>query len=378
MGDWQYIIRRSLIQTPITDIQTHLFDPAFKGLTPSGLDELLTSPDLVNQTLRTLRFDPTEFARAEKAVQAATVWQTLFIDRLPMSEACRSVLVTLQSFGMDLSERRLEVLREKYPVEAWEQVLGTAGVARLVMTNDPFDDKERAAWQAQPVRDVRFFAGLQLDTMVHGWKDNFQRLKPWGYQVSANITTSQGEIQRFLDIWLDRTLPIYVSLTLPVVGPECNQMLHDIVLATCARRGIAVNCLVRTGGLNDLSTLLARYHNLRFLARVESFDEEASLALLGNRFPNLLIYGWPRPGNLELMRSRVLSQGLTFVPQPSGARVLEELIARWTSFKPAAVDLLANHYTALEEMGYQVDQDLIEKDLKDLLGQRFWTFLGRE
>ena len=332
----------------------------------------------MGQTLRTLRFDPAEFARADKAVQAATVWQTLFLDRLPLSDACRSVLVTLQSFGLDLAERRLEVLREKYPVEAWEQVLGTAGVARLVMTNDPFDDKERAAWQAQPVRDVRFFAGLQLDTMVHGWKDNFQRLKPWGYQVSANISTSQGEIQRFLDIWMDRTLPIYVSLTLPVVGPECHQMLHDIMLATCARRGIAVNCLVRPGGLNDLATLLSRYPQLRFLARVESFDEESSLALLGSRFPNLLIYGWPRPGNLELMRSRVLSQSLTFVPQPSGAHVLEELIARWTTFKPAAVDLLASHYSALEEMGYQIDQDLIEKDLKDLLGQRFWTFLGRE
>lgn len=379
MSDWQYQIRRILIQTPITDILTNLFDPAFTGLTRSGLDELLTVPELVGQTIRTQRFDPAEFARADKAVQAATVWKTLFVDQTPVSDATRSVLTTLQSFGLDINERNMDVLRSKFPREAWEQVLGTAGVARLVMTNDPFDDKERAAWQAQPIRDVRFFAGLQLDTMVHGWKENFQRLKPWGYQVSANITTSNDEIVRFLDIWMDRTNPIYVSITLPVLQqPEAAQMLRNVVLAMCVRRAVAVQCTVKPGGLNDLATLCQEYPGLRFLARVESFDEEASLALLGSRFPNLLIYGWPRPGNHALTLSRVQSQGLTFVPQPSGARVLEELISRWTLFKPVAVDLLASHYASLEDMGYRVDPDLIEKDLRDLLGQRFWTFLGRE
>ncbi len=378
MGDWQYQIRRILIQTPITDIQTNLFDPAFTGLTRSGLDELLTVPELVGQTLRTQRFDPVQFSQADKSVQAATVWKTLFIDQTPISDATRSVLTTLQSFGLDINERNMDVLRAKFPREAWEQVLGTAGVGRLVMTNDPFDDKERAAWQAQPVRDVRFFSGLQLDTMVHGWKDNFQRLKPWGYQVSANLTTSHEEIMRFLDIWMDRTNPIYVSITLPALQGESGQMLRNVVLATCQKRAIAVQCTVQPGGLGELATLCQDYPGLRFLARVESFDEEASLALLGSRFSNLLIYGWPRPGNTALTLTRVQSQGLTFVPQPSGARVLEELISRWTLFKPVAVEMLAAHYSSLEEMGYSVDPDLIEKDLKDLLGQRFWTFLGRE
>jgi hypothetical protein len=379
MSDWQYQIRRILIQTPITDIQTNLFDPAFTGMTRSGLDELLTVPELVGQTIRTQRFDPTEFARAAKDVQAATVWKTLFVDQTPMSDATRAVLTTLQSFGLDINERNMDLLRAKFPREAWEQVLGTAGVGRLVMTNDPFDDKERAAWQSQPVRDVRFFAALLLDTMVHGWKDNFQRLKPWGYQVSANLTTSHDEIMRFLDIWMDRTNPIYVSISLPALQiQEAAQMLRNVVLAICLRRSVAVQCTVKPGGLADLAVLCQEYPGLRFLARVESFDEEASLALLGSRFPNLLIYGWPRPGNTALTLARVQSQGLTFVPQPSGARVLEELISRWTLFKPVAVELLASHYASLEEMGYGVDPDLIEKDLRDLLGQRFWTFLGRE
>lgn len=142
--------------------------------------------------------------------------------------------------------------------------MGTAGVARLVMTNDPFDDKERAAWQAQPIRDVRFFAGLQLDAMVHGWKENFQRLKPWGYQVSANITTSNDEIVRFLDIWMDRTNPIYVSITLPVLQqPEAAQMLRNVVLAMCVHRAVAVQCTVKPGGLNDLATLCQEYPGLQ-------------------------------------------------------------------------------------------------------------------
>jgi len=347
-------------------------------MTRSGLDDLLTTPELVGQTLRTQRFDPAQFAAADKPTQAHTVWKTLFLDQIPLSDATRAVLTTLQSFGLDINEKDLDQLRSKFPKEAWEQVLGVAGVTRLVMTNDPFDDKERAFWQSQPQRDVRFFSGLQLNTMVHGWKDNHPRLKPWGYQVSGNITTSHDEIMRFLDIWMDRTLPIYVSFSLPALQGEPGQMLRNCILPICLKRGIAINCTVRPGGLHELAALCHEFPGLRILASVESFDEESALALVGSRFPNLLIYGTPRPGNSALIAQRLGSQGLTFVPQPSGARVLEQLISRWTLFKPQAVDLLAQHYTSLEEIGYRVDQDQIEKDLRDLLGQRFWTFLGRE
>ena len=42
-----------------------------------------------------------------KAAQADFIWQTLFVDRAPLSEACRGVLTVLTKLGLDVAAKDL-------------------------------------------------------------------------------------------------------------------------------------------------------------------------------------------------------------------------------------------------------------------------------
>lgn len=44
---------------------------------------------------------PETFFSLSKQEQAELVWKALFVDRLPLSEACRGVITTLTSLGLN-------------------------------------------------------------------------------------------------------------------------------------------------------------------------------------------------------------------------------------------------------------------------------------
>jgi len=77
-------------RTPVTDIHTHLFDPAMGSLLLWGIDELLTYHYLVAEVSRARPEMTCEaFWTMPKSAQADLIWQELFIKRTPVSEACR-------------------------------------------------------------------------------------------------------------------------------------------------------------------------------------------------------------------------------------------------------------------------------------------------
>ena len=74
-----------------------LFDPS--GLLLWGSDELLTYHYLVAEVYRVVpasKLPYADFWRMTKAQQADHIWKHLFIERTPVSEACRGVLTTLK------------------------------------------------------------------------------------------------------------------------------------------------------------------------------------------------------------------------------------------------------------------------------------------
>jgi hypothetical protein len=379
MGDWHYQIRRILIQTPITDVQTQLLDPCFGSLARSGLDDLLTTPSLLSEACR---FKGQALRALPQAAQAEQVWQTLLVENSPLSDATRSLLTILQGLGLNVNERRLDALREAFPRNAVDHVLGVSGVSRLVMSNNPFDDKERAIWQAQPQRDPRFCSALKLDAMVFEWSTLWPRLKTWGYKAGPDFTQFD-EIMRFLDTWVDRTQPLYCSLSLKAdfqLQSEAGDLLRKYVLPLCARRQLGLS--LQTPPLGCLELLCRDFPEQRFLATVVSLQEQHQLVELARRFDNLLPVGcWGLLSNpamvAPLTQMRLDMLGSTFVAQVSDSTVLEQLIGKWVHFKSVLVEVLVQAYSSLESLGYQVESEQIERDLRDLLGESFWRFLGK-
>ena len=149
------------------DLHTHLLPPSHGALCSWGIDELLTYHYLVAEFFITApaEITPENFYAKSKQEQADIVWNALFIERSPISEACRGVITTLSAFGLakEVEARDLDGIRGFYRQFREKDLVGTeefcelvyerAGVKYTVMTNIPFDAAEAVHWR--PRRKVR-------------------------------------------------------------------------------------------------------------------------------------------------------------------------------------------------------------------------------
>ncbi|MEI6784294.1 MAG: glucuronate isomerase, partial [Verrucomicrobiota bacterium] len=148
-----------VMSTPVTDMHTHLYDPAFKELLLWGIDDLLVYHYLVSEAFRYLDLPYDKFWSLSKTRQADLVWEALFLQHSPVSEACRGVLTTLHSLGLDVKRRDLPAVRQWFASQDVDahitRSMELAGVRKMIMTNSPFDDLERPVWERGFRRDDR-------------------------------------------------------------------------------------------------------------------------------------------------------------------------------------------------------------------------------
>src|SRR5215217_3525924 len=85
-------VEEVVMGTPVVDVHTHLYDPAFRDLLLWGIDDLLTYHYLVAEAFRFMDLPYEKFWSLPKAAQAELIWDALFIQHSPVSEACRGVL----------------------------------------------------------------------------------------------------------------------------------------------------------------------------------------------------------------------------------------------------------------------------------------------
>src|SRR6476659_7383375 len=166
-------IQDAVDSTPLIDIHTHLYDPAFKTLLLWGIDELLVYHYLVAEAFRFMDLPYERFWALSKTAQADLIWNALFLQHSPISEACRGVLTTLQLLGLDVKKRDLPALRKWFAAQTVEdhvtRCFGLAGISKVYMTNSPFDDVEREVWDKGFQRDARFESGLRIDPLLLSW-----------------------------------------------------------------------------------------------------------------------------------------------------------------------------------------------------------------
>jgi len=146
------------------DLHTHLLPPSHGALCLWGIDELLTYHYLVAEYFMTAppSVSPEAFYAQSKQKQADMIWPALFIDRSPVSEACRGIITTLVALGLEkeVLARDLNAIRQFYKqfrddgvagAEKYSKLVYTkAGVRYAVMTNVPFDPTESQHWRPKP------------------------------------------------------------------------------------------------------------------------------------------------------------------------------------------------------------------------------------
>ena len=399
-------VEKTVAATPVYDIHTHLYDPAFRELLLWGIDDLLVYHYLVAEAFRYLDIPYDDFWSLSKSERAKLIWDALFMKHSPISEACRGVLTTLNLLGLDVKRRDLAALRRWFAKQNVEKhvtlCLGLAGVETVCMTNSPFDDQERPIWEKGFRRDERFVAGLRIDPLLLEWGSAVQRLAGWGYTVGSGLSDPViAEVRRFLADWTRRTQARYLMASL---SPEfsfpdksaCVGLMEKAVLPHCRAFGIpfalmlgvkrAVNPKLRLSGdgvgrsnLNALENLCAAFPDNKFLVTALSRENQHELCVLARKFRNLHVFGCWWFTNVpevveEITRMRLEMVGLSVTPQHSDARVLDQLVYKWKHFRDVLSGVLVDKYADLAETGWEPTTAEIERDVRDLFGGAFLRF----
>lgn len=399
-------VEKAVASTPVYDIHTHLYDPAFKGLLLWGIDDLLVYHYLVAEAFRYLDLPYDKFWALSRTHQADLIWIALFRERSPVSEACRGVLTTLNRLGLDVKKRDLPALRRWFARQKVEahvtRCLELANVEKVCMTNSPFDDLERPVWENGFRRDGRFVAALRIDPLLVNWPAAVPRLAKQGYEVRLDLSPRVvDEVRRFLADWSRRMGAKYLMVSLApdfaFPGPDpCAELIEKVVLPHCREHGQpfalmpgvrrAVNPQLRLAGdgvgrsdLQGLQNLCATYPENRFLVTALARENQHELCVLARKFRNLHIFGCWWFTNVphvveEMTRMRIELLGLSVTPQHSDARVLDQLIYKWDHFKTVLTRVLTDKYCDLLNTGWEPAASEIERDVKELFGGAFERF----
>ncbi len=399
-------VRKIVASTPISDIHTHLYDPAFGELLLWGIDDLLVYHYLVAEGFRYFDISYEKFWSLSKTRQAELIWDALFIQNSPISEACRGVLTTLHALDLDVKKRDLPALRQwfaKWKAEDYiTRCMELAGLKSICMTNSPFDDVERPIWEKGFHRDERFTAALRLDPLLLNWGDTVPVLNRWGYNVDVSLTDKTvSEVRRFLADWTKKINARYLMVSL---GPDFNfpadhpsaRLLESAVLPHCREFGLPmalmlgvkrqVNPQLKLAGdgvglsnLGALENLCARFPDNKFLTTVLARENQHELCVLARKFRNLHVFGCWWFTNVpsvisEMTRMRLELIGLSVTPQHSDARVLDQIIYKWQHSRGIIADVLAEKYTDLAKTGWEPSTAEIQRDVKNLFGGAFDRF----
>lgn len=400
-------IRKIFNETLITDIHTHLYAPSFGNLLLWGIDELLTYHYLVAEFFRTTEMPYSNFWNMSKKEQANAIWQALFIERSPISEACRGVLTVLKQLGLDTAERDLNAYRDWFAQQSIadhvNRVFEVANLKAVVMTNDPFDPNERDFWLSPAEIDTRFFTSLRLDTLILRWVEIYTMLQAWGYTVDKDLTEETlSEIRRFVSDWIQKIKPVYVAVSLPpqfdfpehsprgiiieqAILPVTKFFNIPLALMIGVNRNVnpelkLAGDSVGTASLRPIENLCEKYPQNKFMFTMLSRENIHSACVTARKFRNLLPFGcWWFLNNPSLieeitsMRTELL--GTTFIPQHSDARVLEQVIYKWEHTREVLIKVYTEQYSKILATGWKLTENEIKRDVANYLGGNFWKFL---
>jgi hypothetical protein len=394
--------------TPVMDAHTHLFPVEFDELCLSGIDELLTYHYLTAEAFRTTRMPYDQFWTMAKSEQADLVWKTLFVDNTPTSEAAQGIISVLDALGLDTRAPDLKEARAFFDSQRLadhiDHVFDIARVSGVAMTNDPFDDEERALWDRGLTGDHRFQSSLRLDRLLNDWSRAAATLSRRGISVSPDLDAETiSSLRRFLQQCIQQMKPVYLAVSLPAefdfrADDIRDRLLREVVLPTAGEHALALTLMVgvrrrvnpnlREAGdalgradVTAIERLCAQYPDVRFLVTFLSRENQHELCVAARKFNNLMPFGcWWFLNNpsivSEITRERLELLGQSFIPQHSDARVLEQLIYKWKHARRQIAEALCISYEQLLQNGRAVTRSEISRDVTRMFSGNFNDWVG--
>ena len=404
-------VRQAVAAVTVTDIHTHLFPPAHDGLLLWGVDELLIYHYLMTEMFMVAPRDltPEKFWRLQKREQADLVWRHVFLEHGPLSEAARGLLGTLSALGMDVGRRDLGAIRRwfgRQKIESYlPRVFKMANIEYAVMTNNPFAPEEARCWErGLPSLDC-FKTALRIDTLILQWPEAAKTMRAAGYKTAAMPNAkSFAAARKFLADWAERLKPVYLAASLPpdFVYPSkaaSARVMREVILPAARELNLPVAMMIGVrkrihpalgdGGdgvgiahMETVEHLCRDCPDVKFLVTVLSRVNHHELCVLARKFNNLHVFGcwWfcNTPSIIEeVTRMRLELLGTAFTCQHSDARVLDQLIYKWSHARSIVAKVLADKVCEQFEAGWRPTEEEVRRDVRSIFGGSFKDFIEK-
>lgn len=395
-------VTKTIDETPIADIHTHIYSEAFGDLLLWGIDELLTYHYLVAELFRykpDLGYE--DYWNMPKQKQAELIWDEIFVKNSPISEAARGVVTVLNKLELDVAGKDLNKIRRYFaeiPTSEYiDKVFKTANIKYAVMTNDPFDKQEQAVWNNGGNTDSRFKAALRIDGLFYNFQQCSKEINNQGFKITSDKIETKviSAIKDFLKAWIEKMKPVYIAASMTPDfniedGSETAKLILECVLPVSREYNLPFAMMIGVKrqlnpslrlagdgvGRADVGTVakLARdWPDVRFLVTMLSRENQHELCITARKFKNLMIFGcWWFLNNPSIIREitaeRIETLGLTIIPQHSDARILDQLIYKWSHSRKVIAEVLAEKYFDIASAGWPVTEADIKKDVNRILG----------
>jgi hypothetical protein len=186
----------------------------------------------------------------------------------------------------------------------------------------------------------------------------------------------------------------------PSVINESSDFLSEVLMAVCEERDLPValkigahrkvNPSLQTAGdgvvafadAGILARLCTRFPNVRFLATFLSRNNQHEACVLASKFRNLHLYGcwWfcNNPSIIEeITKMRVEMLGTSFTSQHSDARVLDQLIYKWSHSRSVIAHVMSNEMMKLVASGWSPTRRELRRDIRRLFGGSYEEFMSK-
>jgi hypothetical protein len=406
--------QKAVTDTTITDLHTHVFPPTHGNLLLWDINELLTYHYLVAElfTVAPAKLTYEAFWKMTKPQQADLVWEHVFLKHGALSEATRGVMTVISKLGLqeELAKRDLAGIRKWFAEQNVEdyiqKVFELAGLDYAIMTNDPFVAEEAAHWADDKPGHPLMKTALRIDQLIVNWPHAAEVMRSYGYVTETLNESSYPEARRFLKYWAEKINPVYMAASLPpdfayphdntmgrvmqnIVLPVARELNLPLAMMIGVRKRTMVNPALGDGGdavgvanVEAVQNLCREHSDVKFLVTMLSRVNQHELTVLGRKFRNLHLFGcwWfcNNPSIIEEMtRQRFELLGTAFTANHSDARVLDQLIYKWTHTRKIVGKVLADKYADQFEAGWRVTEAEIKRDARNILGGSFEAFLSR-
>jgi hypothetical protein len=258
-------------------------------------------------------------------------------------------------------------------------------------------------WRQGVKIDSRFRAALRIDDLLINWPTLWPAVRAMGYDVEQHLTgATLPEVSRFLEEWARRMKAIYMAASLPdhfrmPDSSATSVLIANCVLPVCRRLDIPFAMMIgvrrrvfpeladagdalKRCDLDSVTYLCRTFPQNRFLFTVLARENQHEAVAITRKCRNLHLFGcWWFNNNPsvieEITRERVEMLGTSVTPIHSDARILDQMVYKWTHSRRILVEVLFEKYGYLiDERWFPIEEE-IERDVRMLLGGEFERFL---